>query len=108
MADELKSPSTRELAYQLSEQFLVLGKPLGLTTTTVVGGMDMMQQARELGGRPHVVVATPGRLHDLLKNCAGDDWDLSRVKTVVSIPCICSRSRSAHPSIRSWMKPIDC
>lgn len=45
----------------------------------------MMQQARELGGRPHVVVATPGRLHDLLKNCAGDDWDLSRVKTVVSI-----------------------
>ncbi|KAJ9103919.1 putative RNA helicase [Naganishia friedmannii] len=74
---------TRELAYQLSEQFIVLGKPLGLTTVTVVGGMDMMQQARELAGRPHVVVATPGRLHDLLKNCAGDDWDLSRVKVVV-------------------------
>ncbi|KAJ9120151.1 putative RNA helicase [Naganishia vaughanmartiniae] len=74
---------TRELAYQLSEQFIVLGKPLGLTTVTVVGGMDMMQQARELAGRPHVVVATPGRLHDLLKNCAGDDWDLSRVRVVV-------------------------
>jgi ATP-dependent RNA helicase DDX49/DBP8 len=76
---------SRELAYQLSEQFLVLGKPLGLTTTTVVGGMDMMQQARELRNRPHVVVATPGRLHDLLKNCAGNDWDLSRVKVVVSL-----------------------
>lgn len=61
--------------------------------------MDMMQQARELGGRPHVVVATPGRLHDLLKNCAGDDWDLSRVKTVVSLvvtisQLVCSRGRS--------------
>ena len=44
-----------------------------------------MQQARDLRNRPHVVVATPGRLHDLLKNCAGDDWDLSRVKVVVSL-----------------------
>lgn len=84
LQSEIPSASSRELAYQLSEQFIVLGKPLGLTTVTVVGGMDMMQQARELAGRPHVVVATPGRLHDLLKNCAGDDWDLSRVKVVVS------------------------
>lgn len=88
---------SRELAYQLSEQFLVLGKPLGLTTATVVGGMDMMQQARELRNRPHVVVATPGRLHDLLKNCAGNDWDLSRVKVVVSFLSRVTRSLPYSP-----------
>lgn len=73
-----------ELAYQLAEQFLVLGKPLGLTTSTVVGGMDMMSQAKELCGRPHVVVATPGRLVDLLKSGGGREWNLQRVKTLVS------------------------
>jgi ATP-dependent RNA helicase DDX49/DBP8 len=62
----------------------VLGKPLGLTTVTVVGGMDMMQQAKDLCGKPHVVVATPGRLCDLLKSGGGAEWDLMRVKTLVS------------------------
>jgi ATP-dependent RNA helicase DDX49/DBP8 len=28
----------------------------------VIGGMDMQAQARTLAARPHVVVATPGRL----------------------------------------------
>jgi len=28
----------------------------------IVGGLDMQQQARELARRPHVVIATPGRL----------------------------------------------
>ena len=27
-----------------------------------MGGLDMQQQARELARRPHVVIATPGRL----------------------------------------------
>ncbi|RXK34922.1 ATP-dependent RNA helicase DBP8 [Tremella mesenterica] len=74
---------TRELAYQLSEQFLVVGRPLGLTTITVVGGMDMLQQAKELETRPHVVVATPGRLCDLLRSDGMSTGKLSRVKTLV-------------------------
>ncbi|KEP45632.1 DEAD/DEAH-box helicase, partial [Rhizoctonia solani 123E] len=55
---------TRELAFQISEQFVVLGGSLNLRTAVIVGGMDMMEQALELGRRPHVVVATPGRLVD--------------------------------------------
>lgn len=31
--------STRELAYQIAEQFRVLGKPLGLRDCIIVGGM---------------------------------------------------------------------
>ncbi|EPT03636.1 hypothetical protein FOMPIDRAFT_1028500 [Fomitopsis schrenkii] len=73
---------TRELAFQISEQFAVLGSALNLRTAVVVGGMDMMAQAIELGHRPHVVVATPGRIVDLIKSCSGD-WDLSRIKFLV-------------------------
>ncbi|KAK7696024.1 hypothetical protein QCA50_000665 [Cerrena zonata] len=73
---------TRELAFQISEQFAVLGASLNLRTAVVVGGMDMMAQALELGNRPHVVVATPGRIVDLLRS-NGSEWDLSRIKFLV-------------------------
>lgn len=44
--------------------------------------MDMIAQALELGNRPHVVVATPGRIVDHLRSSSGE-WDLSRVKFLV-------------------------
>ncbi|THG97141.1 hypothetical protein EW026_g4794 [Hermanssonia centrifuga] len=73
---------TRELAFQISEQFAVLGSSLDLRTAVIVGGMDMIAQAIELGNRPHVVVATPGRIVDHLRSSSGE-WDLSRVKFLV-------------------------
>ncbi|KAJ1308665.1 hypothetical protein OPQ81_004358 [Rhizoctonia solani] len=73
---------TRELAFQISEQFVVLGGSLNLRTAVIVGGMDMMEQALELGRRPHVVVATPGRLVDHMDS-NGDEWSLSRLKFLV-------------------------
>lgn len=36
--------STRELAYQIAEQFRVLGKPLGLRDCIIVGGMGKTTQ----------------------------------------------------------------
>ena len=60
----------------------MLGAPLNVRTAVVVGGMDMMAQSLELGHRPHVVVATPGRIVDHLKSSNGE-WDLSRVKFLV-------------------------
>lgn len=44
--------------------------------------MDMIAQAIELENRPHVVVATPGRLVDHLNSTSGT-WNLSRVKFLV-------------------------
>lgn len=58
---------TRELAYQLAEQFRALGSCLHLRCAVVVGGMDMLTQAKTLMGRPHVVIATPGRVKVLLE-----------------------------------------
>ena len=74
----------RELAFQISEQFAVLGAAFNLRTAVVVGGMDIIAQAIELSNRPHVVVATPGRIVDLLRSNNGE-WDLSRVKFLVSL-----------------------
>ncbi|KDO35752.1 hypothetical protein SPRG_00506 [Saprolegnia parasitica CBS 223.65] len=55
---------TRELAFQIGEQFQALGSGISLRSCVVVGGVDMMTQALALQERPHVIVATPGRLHD--------------------------------------------
>ncbi|XLU46251.1 hypothetical protein S245_041065, partial [Arachis hypogaea] len=59
---------TRELAFQLPEQFRALGSCLHLRIAVVVGGMDMLQQTKELAARPHVVIATPGKIKALLEN----------------------------------------
>jgi len=62
---------TRELAYQIRETFDALGSNMGLRCVTIVGGMDMIDQAKELMRKPHVIVATPGRLMDHLENTKG-------------------------------------
>lgn len=58
---------TRELVQQLSEPMGFFGGPRGVTYTVVMGGEDMAAQAEALRARPHVVLATPGRLVDLLE-----------------------------------------
>ncbi|KAL2927847.1 DEAD-box ATP-dependent RNA helicase 10 [Bienertia sinuspersici] len=62
---------TRELAIQIAEQFEALGASIGLKTAVLVGGVDMNQQQFALGKRPHIIVATPGRLMDHLTNTKG-------------------------------------
>ncbi|KAF9263465.1 DEAD-domain-containing protein [Marasmius fiardii PR-910] len=73
---------TRELAFQIAEQFAVLGAPMNIRTAVIVGGMDMMAQALELNNRPHVIVATPGRMVDHMKS-GQNEWNLSKVKFLV-------------------------
>jgi ATP-dependent RNA helicase DDX47/RRP3 len=62
---------TRELAFQIAEQFEALGATIGLKTAVIVGGVDMMTQAISLSKSPHVVVGTPGRIVDHLQNTKG-------------------------------------
>ncbi|KAK1406891.1 hypothetical protein QVD17_38500 [Tagetes erecta] len=57
---------TRELAYQLAEQFRALGACLNLRCCVIVGGMDVINQTKMLMQRPHVVIATPGRIKVLI------------------------------------------
>jgi len=61
----------------------VIGGSLGIRTAVVVGGMDMMQQAIDLCNRPHVVIATPGRIVDHLNSSSRAEWSLDRVRFLV-------------------------
>jgi len=62
---------TRELAFQIEEQFKALGSSIGIKTSVIVGGVDMVGQAIILAKKPHVIVATPGRLVDHLEKTRG-------------------------------------
>ena len=58
---------TRELAKQIHQQVLALGSCYRVQSALVVGGLDMVRQSCELDSKPHIVVATPGRLAELLR-----------------------------------------
>ena len=49
----------------------------------MVGGLDMRMQAQALAARPHVVVATPGRLRGLLEADAGLADGFARTRFLV-------------------------
>ncbi|XP_060200967.1 DEAD-box ATP-dependent RNA helicase 10-like [Lycium barbarum] len=72
---------TRELAIQIAEQFEALGSGIGVKCAVLVGGIDQVQQSIALGKRPHIVVATPGRLLDHLSNTKG--FSLRTIKYLV-------------------------
>jgi ATP-dependent RNA helicase RhlE len=58
---------TRELAQQVEGSFRAYGRHLPMRTACVVGGVSMEGQIKALRGKPAIVVATPGRLLDLLQ-----------------------------------------
>lgn len=72
---------TRELAFQISEQFEALGSSIGVKCAVIVGGIDMMTQSLVLAKKPHVIIATPGRLVDHLENTKG--FSLRSIKFLV-------------------------
>ena len=75
---------TRELALQIFEQVKAISAPQSLKPILVTGGVEMRPQALELSKRPHVVIATPGRLADhILSSGADTTIGLRRVKAVV-------------------------
>ena len=58
---------TRELAVQISEVIAPLARTVGLNSQVVAGGMSYTTQQAALKRGVPIVVATPGRLEDLLK-----------------------------------------
>lgn len=58
---------TRELAHQIFLEAKKFAKPHGIRVSAVYGGMSKFDQFKELKAGCEIVVATPGRLIDLLK-----------------------------------------
>jgi len=59
---------TRELAQQIEEETNKFGADLGIRTVAVIGGLSREEQGFKLRLGCEVVVATPGRLIDVLEN----------------------------------------
>lgn len=72
---------THELAYQIADQFSILGQPLKLKVCIVTGGSDQLEESLKLCKRPHIVVAMPGRLADHITGC--DTFSLKKIKYLV-------------------------
>lgn len=75
---------TRELALQMHEQFLAISNPYPLKSLLITGGVELRDQAIALSKRPHIVIATPGRLADHIRNSGADTIiGLRRTRIVV-------------------------
>lgn len=71
---------TRELASQVAEQITNLGKIKGIGVAAVYGGASYSTQIRALRSGAQVVVATPGRLIDLVEQKL---LDLKQIKNLI-------------------------
>ena len=58
---------TRELAYQVEESVKKIAHTFGITTVVLVGGAPIFKQIQALHRNPRVIIATPGRLMDLMR-----------------------------------------
>lgn len=71
----------RELGLQIARDLESFSKKLkGLKVVAVYGGAPIDQQIRQLNKGAHVIVATPGRMHDLIRR---NKVNISEVETVV-------------------------
>jgi ATP-dependent RNA helicase RhlE len=71
---------TRELALQICESFGVYGRYTAVRQTAIYGGVSQSLQVRALNKGVDILVATPGRLLDLMQQRL---VDLSRVETLI-------------------------
>ncbi len=70
---------TRELALQIVDDLAPIAHARALSIAAVYGGAGIIKQAR-LAGRAHIIIATPGRLLDLIDR---RDVSLARVRMLV-------------------------
>lgn len=74
---------TRELAVQVKHHIDAITKFTDIKTAIVVGGMAQQKQRRMLTRRPEIVIATPGRLWDLIQEGHPHLQNLRRLKCLV-------------------------
>ena len=78
---ELVLAPTRELAVQIAEELTSLARFIpGARIATLYGGQPIPKQIQQLKRKPQIVVATPGRLLDMMKRGLAD---IRRIHTMV-------------------------
>jgi ATP-dependent RNA helicase DeaD len=71
---------TRELAIQTANELKWLGSEMDIKIATLVGGMDIVNQRRELLNGPALVVGTPGRVLDHIRR---GNYRTEEIQTIV-------------------------
>ncbi|MEK7628333.1 MAG: DEAD/DEAH box helicase [Patescibacteria group bacterium] len=94
---------TRELALQVEETIRTIGGPLRIKTAIIIGGASMRPQITALRARPHVVIATPGRLLDHMEQ---KNISLAGVKAVVFDEADRMLDMGFWPQIRSIVQAL--
>ncbi|MFH8611138.1 DEAD/DEAH box helicase [Streptomyces sp. NPDC018029] len=107
---ESKSPlamvlvPTRELAQQVTDALTPYATSVNLRMATVVGGMSISRQSGTLRRGAEVLVATPGRLKDLIER---GDCDLSQVRTTVLDEADQMADMGFMPQVTALLKQVD-
>jgi len=105
---------TRELAVQIMEEAQKFGRPLGIRSVCCYGGSPKYAQIAALQRGVECIIATPGRLNDLLEMKKAN---LSSIKYLVLdeadrmvravclyfiLCCLCCQYVLPSPSLSSW------
>ncbi|HWT09274.1 MAG TPA: DEAD/DEAH box helicase [Roseomonas sp.] len=94
---------TRELASQIADSVRTYGRHLGLSVAVIFGGVGFGPQRQALSRGVDILVATPGRLQDLLDQNAGR---LDMVTTLVLDEADQMLDKGFLPAIRRLLKTI--
>jgi ATP-dependent RNA helicase RhlE len=71
---------TRELSAQIQDSFMTYGKQIRVTTALAIGGVPIGRQQRAIGPGVDVLIATPGRLLDLVNTRS---FSMAHIDTLV-------------------------
>jgi len=106
---------TRELAIQIGDSFKTYGRYAGLKQTLVYGGVGQGNQVKAMDKGVHILIATPGRLLDLMNQ---GSIKLSQLEIFVldeadrmmdmgflpDLKRICSFQPRSLPTLSSWQR----
>jgi ATP-dependent RNA helicase DDX47/RRP3 len=95
---------TRELVVQIGEVATALGASLGARCVVLTGGSSTLSQAAALARKPHIVVATPGRVLWHMTNTTGINFDT--VRTVILDEADKLLSANFEPALRGILQNV--
>lgn len=72
--------SSQELVMQIFEEVQKWGEGSGIRSTSIIGGANVKRQLEKLKKNPHIIVGTPGRMYELIKQ---RKIKMHEVKTIV-------------------------
>ena len=94
---------TRELAVQIDQTLQQIGRPFGLKTAVLIGGASMYQQVSQLRYNPHIIIGTPGRINDHIKQ---KTLNLSNVGILVLDEADCMFDMGFAPQIKQILLSV--